>query len=164
MNTSSQAFNCRSNFHDNYFPHAHSCTSVLKFNTPIERKIMKAFLLNRLHLLFCDLFHKKIQSEKSHSLMECYTVDSKIIQFLIQSIIDTGEYTLEGIAHYTRIPLDVIFDAACGNNVQLSMTLWVRVIHLYIQVKPDVAQLLFDKLNEINDKNHLTLSLLLNET
>jgi len=146
MNTS-HALNCRFNFHDNYSPHPHSYAPTLKFNTSTERKIMKAFLLSRLHLLFCDLFRKKIQSEKTHSSMECYTVDSKIIQFLIQSIIDTGEYTLEGIARYTRIPFDVIFDAACGNNVQLSMTLWIRIIHLYIQIKPDVARLLFDKLN-----------------
>lgn len=162
MNTS-ETYNCRSNSYDNYSPHTRACAAILKCNTLTERKIMKAFLLSRLHLLFCELFHKKIQLEKSHLLMECYTVDSKIIQFLIQSIVDTKEYTLEGIARYTRIPFDVIFDAACGNNVELSVTLWVRVILLYIQIKPDVAQLLFDKLNEINDKNYHTLAFLLNE-
>jgi len=74
-----------------------------------------------------------------------------------------GEYTLEGIAHYTRIPFDVIFDAACGNNNQLSITPWARIIDLYIQVKPDVTQLLLNKLIEIKDKNHLAISLLLHE-
>jgi hypothetical protein len=90
-------------------------------------------------------------------------MDSKIIQFLIQGIIETGEYTLEGVAHYTRIPFDVIFDAACGNNNQLSITPWARIVDLYMQVKPDVTQLLFNKLIEIKDKNHFALSLLLNE-
>ena len=162
MNTS-QALHYRSNLPGNSSPNPLSRTPILKFNTSVERNIMKAFLLSRLHLFVCDLFHNKIQLEKNYFSMECYTVDSKIIQFLIKSIVDTGEYTLEGIAYYTRIPFDVIFDAACGNNVQLSITLWVRVIHLYMQVKPDVARLLFDKLNEIKDKDHLAVSLLLNE-
>lgn len=147
---------------DNYSPHT-SYASTLKFNTSIERQIMKSFLLSRLHFLLFDLFHDKIQSEETHSSVECYTVDNKIIQFLIQNIIDTGEYTLEGIAHYTRVPFDVIFDAACGNNAQLSITPWVRITILYMQVKPDVAQLLFNKLCEISDKNHFVLSLLLDE-
>jgi hypothetical protein len=91
-------------------------------------------------------------------------MDSKIIQTLIQGIVETGEYTLEGIAHVTRIPFDVIFDAACGNNNQFSITPWARIVDLYMQVKPEVTQLLFNKLLEIKDKNHFALSLLLNES
>ncbi len=135
--------------------------SVLKFYIQNERKILKALLLSCLHRLFCELFHNKIQS--INSSMECYTMDGKIIQFLIDGIIETKEYTLEGIAYYTKIPFDVIFDAACGNNNQLSITPWARVADLYLQVKPDVVQLLFNKLIEIKDKNHFALSLLLNE-
>lgn len=137
--------------------------SAILFYTKNKRKIMKAFLLSQLHRLFCELFYNKIQSEKNLSSMEYYVVDNKIIQFLIQGIIDTGEYTLEGISHCTRIPFDVIFDAACGNNTQLSITPWAKVVDLYMQAKPDVAQLLFNKLVEIKDKNHFALSLLLNE-
>jgi len=137
--------------------------SVLKFYTQNERKILKALLLSCLHRLFCEIFHNKIQPGKTNSSMECYTMDGKIIQFLIDGIVETKEYTLEGIAYYTRIPFDVIFDAACGNNNQLSITPWARVADLYLQVKPDVVQLLFNKLIEIKDKNHFALSLLLNE-
>jgi len=138
-------------------------SNALKFSIKNERKILKAFLLSRLHKLFCEIFQNKIQTCKINSSMECYTVDSKIIQLLIQGIVETGEYTLEGIAHVTRIPFDVIFDAACGNNNQFSITPWARIVDLYTQVKPEVAQLLFNKLLEIKDKNHLALSLLLNE-
>lgn len=137
--------------------------SLLEFYTKNKRKMMKAFLLSRLHQLFCNLFHSRTASEKNNSSMESYTVDSKIIQFLIQGIIDSGEYTLEGIAHYTRIPFDIILDAACGNNTQLSITLWARVADLYMQVTPHITQLLFDYLIEIKNKNHHALSLLLNE-
>lgn len=138
-------------------------TSILTRNMLNERNIIKAFLLSHLHHLFCNLFHKKIQFEQNNSLMESYTVDNKIIQLLIQGIIETGEYTLEGIALYTKIPFDVIFDAACGNNTQLSITPWARVVNLYMQVKPEVTQLLFNRLLERKDKKDLNLSSLLNE-
>lgn len=141
----------------------HAFNSTLKFASQNERKVLKIFLLGRLHQLFCELFHNKIRRNNMDYLMECYTMDSKIIQILIEGIVETGEYTLEGIAHVTRIPFDVIFDAACGNNNQFSITPWAKIVDLYTQVKPDVAQLLFKKLLEIKDRNHLPLSLLLNE-
>jgi len=162
MNTPEALLYC-SNIRKNHPSPFFSYTSISKFVTYNERKIMKVFLLNSLHRLFCDFFHNKIQSEKFYSSMECYAVDKKMIQFFIQSIVETEEYTLEGIANYTRIPFDVILDASCGNNTQLSITLWVKIVDLYLQVKPDVAQLLFNKLIDIKDKNHLALSLLLNE-
>ena len=151
------------NLYEKYSSPPSFYTSILKCKTYTECQMMKAFLLSYLHHLFCELFQNKIQLEKTFSSMECYTMDNKIIQFLIQEIIDTEQYTLEGIAHYTRIPFDVIFDAACGNNTQLSITPWARVVDLYMQVKPDVSQLLLNKLIEIKDKNNLSLLLLLND-
>lgn len=139
-------------------------TFITKFSPKNERKILKAFLLARLHQLFCELFQNKMQCNQNNSSMECYTMDSKIIQLLIQGIVETGEYTLEGIAFYTRIPFDVIYDAACGISNQFSITPWARVVDLYIQVKPDVTQVLITKLIEIKGKNRGAISSLLNET
>lgn len=138
-------------------------TLFLKFSAKQDRKLLKVFLLSRLHQLFCDLFKNKMQCNQNNSSMECYTMDSKIIQLLIQGIIETGEYTLEGISYRTRIPFDVIFDAACGISNQFSITPWVRIVDLYIQVNPEIAQALFDKLIEIKDKNYAAILALLNE-
>lgn len=160
--STSEVLHYHSNLYKKPVAFTSSYASILKFNTPIERKITKALLLSQLHQLFCELFYNKVQSEKNSSTMEYYAVDNKVIQFLIEGIINSGEYTLEGIAHYTRIPFDVIFDAACG-NAQLSITPWAKVADLYMQINPDVTQLLFDKLIEIKDKCHFALSLLLNE-
>lgn len=144
-------------------PKTNADAYILKYSTKNERKILKAFLLARLHQLFCELFHSKIQTHQNNSIMECYVMDSKIIQLIIQGVIETGEYTLEGIAYYTRIPLDVIYDAACGISNQFSITPWARIVDLYIQVKPDVTEVLIDKLLEIKNKNHSAFSSLLNE-
>lgn len=91
-------------------------------------------------------------------------MDSKIIQHLIKDIVETGEYSLEGIAFHTRIPFDVIYDATCGNCNQFSVTLWARIVDLYIQVKPDVALVLIKKLIELNEKSSSSVSLLLSES
>src|SRR5579862_4118387 len=127
----------------------------------IERKFLKVFLLGRLHQLFFELFKEKMLSHHNNFSMECYAVDSQIIQFIIQDIIETGHYTLEGIAYHTRIPFDVIYDAACGLSNQFSITPWARVVELYLQVKPEVAQELTTKLLETSNKNTAAFTSLL---
>lgn len=153
---------CPKGLHETVISQNNFHVFILKFPNKNERKILKAFLLGRLHKLFCELFHEKIQ--QNNSSMECYTMDSKIIQCLLQGIVETGEYTLEGIAHHTRIPFDVILDAACGNSSHFTITPWARIADLYIQLKPDIAQLFFNKLLEIKDKSSTAaLSLILSE-
>jgi hypothetical protein len=127
------------------------------------RKILKAFLLGQLHRLFCDLFKDKMHGNQNNSFTGCYSMDSKIIQILIQGIIETEEYTLEGIAYHTGIPFDVLYEAACGISNQFSITPWARIVDLYLQVKPDIANVLINKLIEIKEKHHSAYSLLLNE-
>ena len=107
-----------------------------------ERKILKAILLGYLYQLFCELFKKKIRLNNHYSLLESYAMDSKIIQLLIQGILETGEYTLEGIAYHTRIPIEVIYDVACGIHNQFSITPWQGLWVLYMQVKPDITKVL----------------------
>lgn len=127
-----------------------------------ERKILKTILLGHLHQLFCDLFAQKIQND-DYFLLESYAMDSKIIQALIRGIVETGLYTLEGIAYHTRIPIEVIYDVASGINNQFSITLWTRVTVLYMQVKPEIATILTDKLLDIKNKNNAAFLFLLNE-
>lgn len=133
----------------------------MKFSSKNERKFLKAFLLNRLHQLFLELFRSSAQCDQNNLVMECYAMDSKIIQLLILGIVETGEYTLEGVALYTHIPFDVIYDAACGINNQLSITPWSRIVDLYIQVKPDIAQILIDRLIKFKEQHKAAFSLLL---
>lgn len=128
-----------------------------------ERRILKGFLLGYLHQLFCELFQNKVLCSNK-SLMECYVVDAEIIQLIIAGIVETGEYTLEGIAYSTHIPLDVIYEASCGMiGNQFSITLWIKIASLYMQVRPDIDQMLRDKLLERRNKNQRTFSLMLAE-
>ncbi len=90
-------------------------------------------------------------------------MDTKIIQFIINEIIQTGEYTLEGIANSTRIPFDVIYDAAGGMKHSFCATSWAKIVDLYLQLKPDVTEILVKKLLEMREKDQQAFSLLLNE-
>lgn len=135
----------------------------LKFSSANERKVLKVILIRYLHQVFCELFKHKLQLNKKNSSLECYAMDSKILQLIIKGIIETGEYTLQGIAYHTRIPEDVIYDAASGISNQFSVTPWAKVVDLYLQVKPDTAQVLIARLLDLKDKNAAAISLLLNE-
>lgn len=90
-------------------------------------------------------------------------MDKLIIRTLIQSIIETGEYTLEGIAYHTHIPFDVIYEATYGEARELTITPWSRVVALFFKVRPDIAQLLINKLLHSLEKGRSVLSSLLNE-
>lgn len=131
-----------------------------------EQQLLKTFLLSRLHKFLYGLFQDVIKHDFGVSTnleMECYMIDSKIIQCIIRNIIQSEEYTLEGIAYHTRIPFDVIFDAACGKNSHLSITSWFKIVDLYLQINPDLSGKLFDNLKRIQDKHELILSILRNE-
>lgn len=128
-----------------------------------ERKILKAVLLGCLHQLFLEIFQQEIYLNKNQPALECYEMDKKIIQIIIKAILNTEEYTPEGIAYHTRIPLDVINEAASGINNQLSITPWVRVIALFMQSNPDIGKLLIEKLLELKNNNCSGFSLLLHE-
>ncbi|HEX2549651.1 MAG TPA: hypothetical protein VHM20_07470 [Gammaproteobacteria bacterium] len=135
--------------------------NVFKFSDKDEREILKVFLLNQFHQIFFELFNNQLKSDACNFSMECYAMDSKIIQLVIKSIVDTKEYTLEGISYHTHIPYDIIFDAACGINNQFSVTLWIRIVNLFMQVRPDIGNILLDRLLEIKNKNSDIFSSLL---
>lgn len=128
-----------------------------------ERKMLKAVLLGCVHQLFFDIYEHEIHLNKNQFTLECYEMDNKIIQQVIQTIIDSKQYTSEGIACHTRVPLDVINEAASGLNKQPSITTWTRLIIMFMEVNPEFAGLLVEKLLELKDKNFAAFSLLLQE-
>jgi hypothetical protein len=132
----------------------------------MERTLLQGLILLHAHHLFHNLFFqaKILQIDPNVFFhMECYSMDQKIIQLVIRGILESGQYTLEGIAYYTRIPFDIILDAACGHQHELSMTAWSRIVGLYMQVRPDVSKLLLKKLLQLESEDQITMTMLLNE-
>ncbi len=135
---------------------------MLITDSKMERKILRAFLLAYLYQTVCEQLVEKGQEENNY-FMESYIMDSTVVRFLIQSILETNEYTLEGIARYTRIPFDIIFEAACGIKNQVSIGTSVKIMNLFLQVKPDMMQHLVKKLLTFKEKNPALFSFFLLE-
>lgn len=141
-------------------------TSDLFGSSKTKNELFRIYLLYQLHQLLCEVYQNLIQTQldiNNHIIPECYAMDRKLIQFIIRDLIESEEYSLEGIAYHTHIPFDVVFDAACGNNVNLSITSWIKIIELYIQIKPEFSRMVFKKLKKLLNENSLNLLLLLGE-
>ena len=62
-------------------------------------------------------------------------IDSHLIQFLIQDILETKEYDLKGIAIYTNTTIEVLEDLSAGINRDPSLSVSERIMSLYLTVK-----------------------------
>lgn len=84
--------------------------------------------------------------------------EDNLVYCVVNDILATKEYTLEGIAHYTQLPEDVIYEASLGGNKAPSATLLRRVIELHRSVRPELYRQIMEKMtmeyfveNKIND-------------
>jgi hypothetical protein len=72
--------------------------------------------------------------------------EDNLVCCIVNDILSTKEYTLEGIAQYADLPEDVIYEASLGANKAPSTTLFRRVIELHRMVRPELYRQLMDKL------------------
>ena len=108
-----------------------------------DSSLLKLFLVIRLRKLLAEI----LLGDPNHvAYMEGCKMDAKIIPAIIKSIIESGDYTLEGSSLYTKIPQDILLDAACGNISQISVSFWSNLMNIYIQTRPEISQLLVEKL------------------
>lgn len=62
----------------------------------------------------------------------------KFIQEVLRDILATKEYTLAGIAAYTHIPEDVLYDVAAGVNLNPTFESCRKILELHISVRRDL--------------------------
>lgn len=70
--------------------------------------------------------------------MENKMIEDNFIRCLINDILATGEYSLEGMACYTQIPEDVLYEVAAGRNNNPSIILSQKIIGLHRSVRPSL--------------------------
>ena len=75
----------------------------------------------------------KLTIEKENKMIE-----SKFIRSIIQDILSTNEYSLEGIALYTNTPQDVLLEIYSEQNLNPSATLLRKIIELHRTVRHDL--------------------------
>lgn len=128
--------------------------SLMGINTShLSRKeiyLLEAELLSHVCNELKQLFQKEYQNYfrlmKFNKKMEEAMLDANYIRFVIKDILLTEEYTLEGIAHYTLTPEEVVYDIATGFNTRPSATFLQRIIDLHRMVKRELYDTIIKKL------------------
>lgn len=118
-----------------------------------QKNVLRAFVISGIHQLVSEQFRERGLLNHENLCLEIHGMDRRITQLMINSLVESGQYTLEGIARYTHIPFEVVYDAACGVGGGICATSWTRIVHLYLGVYPDLARRLVDKFLEMQQKN-----------
>lgn len=113
-----------------------------RFSAKTERALTKMTLLCLIQNFLQEMNHFSYIDTK----IRTHTMDGQIIQLLIQAIIDSGDYTLEGIAYHTQTPLDILMDAATGISCDISIHTWIRITALFLNARPDIGNIVINRL------------------
>lgn len=85
----------------------------------------------------------KFNKEKENTMIEAH-----FIRCIINDILSTEEYNISGIAYYTDIPADIIYEVATGCNLQPTLSLARRVIDLHRSVRPNLYREIMAKITD----------------
>jgi hypothetical protein len=83
---------------------------------------------------------------KLNTEMESAMLDAILIRHVINDILLTEEYSIEGIACYTQTPEEVISDVAAGKNPAPSLPLSRKIIELHRSVRPNLYREVMKKI------------------
>lgn len=78
--------------------------------------------------------------------MENTMLDGNFVSLIIQDILSTNEYTLQGIACYTNTPPDIVEEIAIKRNVSPSAIFLQRIIELHRSVRLDLYNMIIKKI------------------
>ena len=96
-------------------------------------------ILKSMHRSYFNLM--KFSEIKEHAMIE-----NNFVRYVINDILLTEEYSLQGIACYTQTPEDVIYDVASGRNLAPSLHLSQRIIDLHRSVRPNLYREIMKKI------------------
>ena len=83
---------------------------------------------------------------KFNTEMEDTMLDATLMCYVINDILLTEEYSLEGIALYTQTPEDVICDVLAGKNSAPSLPLSRKIIELHRFARPSLYREIMKKI------------------
>jgi len=80
--------------------------------------------------------------------MESIMLEQNFLRFVINDILSTKEYTIEGIAYYVDTHTDVVSEVILGHNLNPSAILLHRTIGLHRSVRGDLYKTIMQKIIE----------------
>lgn len=115
-----------------------------------ENFIIEAGLFVRL----CEELHEFIKKQyreyftliKINPRKENAMIETNFLRCIVNDILSTGEYTLSGIAYYSHVSEDVIYEIISGCNTNPSLLLARKIIDLHRSIRKDLYQAIFKKI------------------
>lgn len=96
------------------------------------------YFYNELRKVFLKDFEGYFKLMHFSRDMEFIMIEQKMARLVVNDILQ--DYTLEGIAYYTAIPEDVVYDVAMGTNTNPSIEFISKVMVLHREVKRDLYE------------------------
>lgn len=119
-----------------------------------ENLILEAELFTFLCSQFKTLFKCQLKNYfrfiKLSVEMEEAVIDEVFIRCIINDILSSEAYTLSGIAFYTQIPEDTLYEVAIGQNTNPSLFLSRKIIELHRSVRPELYREVLKKISKAN--------------
>lgn len=86
--------------------------------------------------------HLKKQFDERESEMTY----GNIINLILQDLIKSNDYTITGVAAYSNVPEEVIYDIAIGNNNNPSLDVSRKIIELHKSARIELYQTVMQKI------------------
>ncbi len=86
------------------------------------------------------------QNEEDKPVWEAYRMDKEIMRCLIRDLVETGDYSLEGLAHYLHVPADAVLDTVSTEHGDLSMPFGASLFYIYVEARPALVEWMFKEL------------------
>lgn len=102
--------------------------------------------------LICNELRLKFESDPFQSLScvkepeDKYMLDNQLLRQIIDEILISGEYTLQGIALYTNLPEEVIYNTLAGINQTPSGLLMRKIIEIHKSIYQDFYRAIIEKI------------------
>lgn len=91
-------------------------------------------------------YHPYIKLLKFDKEGEVNMLETNFLRLIINDILASKDYSIEGIAYYTRTPEDVLCDLMVGENTIPSLHLSQKIIELHRLVRPDLYREIMKKI------------------
>jgi len=113
-----------------------------------ENWLIEAALLNALCEELTQIYTTKISLHtiKNYHEKENMMITSNVIPLILQDLIQSNDYTINGVATYSNVPEEVIYDIAIGNNNNPSLEVSRKIIELHRTARADLYHRVMQKI------------------
>lgn len=83
---------------------------------------------------------------KNFKEKEMMIIHGNVINLIVQDLIKSNDYTITGVAAYSNVPEEVIYDIAIGNNNNPSLEVARKIIELHKTARAELYQRVMQKI------------------